>query len=146
MSVDDLKGLGLKAIASKNAHLYLWTTNSFMVEAHDLARVWGFEPKTILTWVKVKQNDLGFPSVAVSMRMGTWYRSATEHAVFCVRGVQRLLGPASPTAYHWVREAHSVKPEGFYRLVEQQSPGPRIDVFARRTRAGWTSWGNEVSA
>jgi N6-adenosine-specific RNA methylase IME4 len=36
-----------------SAHLYLWTTNAFLCEAHDVARAWGFNPKTLLTWGKV---------------------------------------------------------------------------------------------
>ena len=146
MPMDELRALPVASITDKNAHLYLWTTNSFMVEAHELARAWGFKPKTILTWVKTQHNDFGLPTTTPSMSTGTWYRSATEHVVFCVRGVQRLLGPAAPTAYLWPREPHSVKPDPFYRLVEQQSSGPYIDIFARRKRTGWAVWGNEIES
>src|SRR5207248_966423 len=67
---------------------------AFMVEAHEVALAWGFEPKTIITWVKIKHDQ-----PEVSMKTGHWYRSATEHIVFGVRGGQRLLGPAVPTAF-----------------------------------------------
>ena len=146
MSMDELHALNVGSIADKNAHLYLWTTNSFMVEAHELVRAWGFKPKTILTWVKTRHSEFGLPTSHPSMSTGTWYRSATEHCLFAVRGVQRLLGAPAPTAYLWPREPHSVKPDAFYRLVEYQSPAPRVDIFARRPRKGWTVWGNEVMA
>src|SRR5258708_836300 len=55
MSMDVLCALRLPA--DDDAHLYLWTTNAFMVEAHDLADAWGFKPKTMLTWAKVHQSD-----------------------------------------------------------------------------------------
>src|SRR6266404_4096930 len=53
MTLDEIKTLPVASSAAKNAHLYLWTTNAFMVEAHAIARAWGFTPKTILTWGKV---------------------------------------------------------------------------------------------
>ncbi len=138
VSMDDLKRIDVEAWSAEAAHLYLWTTNSFMVEAHDLARAWGFVPKTILTWVKVK------PDGTPSMKTGYYYRGATEHCLFAVRGSLRLLGPAAPTAFMSNRLPHSVKPAWFYALVEEQSPGPYLELFSRQSRLGWTCLGNEV--
>lgn len=143
MSIDQLKSLDIKGVANNNSHLYLWTTNGFMVEAHELALAWGFKPKTILTWVKVHKNDQTKPS----MKCGYWYRSATEHIIFAVRGKQRLTGTqCMPTAYMLPRLPHSVKPESFYELIEQNSPGPYLELFARKLRNGWDSWGNEINS
>ncbi len=141
MTLEAIKALPVEEIAADAAHLYLWTTNAFMVEAHEVARAWDFEPKTILTWVKIK---LDRPEV--SMKTGYWYRSATEHIVFGVRGSQRLLGPAVPTAFLLPRLPHSEKPEFFYRLIEEQSPGPYLELFARRRWPGWDAWGNEIES
>ena len=38
---------------------------------------------------------------------------------------------------------HSRKPDVFLDLVEQVSPGPYVELFARRARFGWDYWGNE---
>ena len=141
ISIDDLKNLPVINYVNDDAHLYLWTTNSFIVEAHEVAKSWGFKPKTILTWVKKqKKND------NVSMKTGYWYRSCTEHIIFGVRGSLRLNGEASPTAYILPRLPHSVKPDFFYDLIERQSPGPYLELFVRRVRDGWYYWGNEVSS
>lgn len=43
----------------------------------------------------------------------------------------------------WPRGKHSEKPEAFQDLVEQVSPGPYVELFARRDRLGWDTWGNE---
>lgn len=137
MSIKDLCGMLIPK--ADNAHLYLWTTNSFLVEAHEVAKAWGFKPKTIITWGKVKPDGK-----TPSMKAGYYFRGATEHVLFCVRGVLRLAGAASPTLHLSPRLSHSVKPEWFYEMVEQQSPGPRLEMFARKTRLGWYSWGNEV--
>lgn len=140
MSIADLCAMPIAALCEKNAHLYLWTTNAFMDEAHDVARAWGFKPKTIITWVKVHNEDLGRPS----MKTGYYYRSATEHILFCVRGSLALSGPPEPTAVLAPRNAHSVKPGWSYTMIERQSPGPYLDVFARITRPGWDSFGNQI--
>jgi N6-adenosine-specific RNA methylase IME4 len=141
MSMSELTALPVRDLAAPAAHLYLWTTNSFMVEAHELARAWGFEPKTILTWTKVKAD--GSPS----MKMGYYYRGATEHCLFALRGSGlRLRGPAASTAILTRRTPHSVKPSEFYEMVEQQSHGPYLELFARQARAGWAVWGNQVES
>lgn len=139
MSMADLHALPVGLLAAANAHLYLWTTNSFMAEAHELARSWGFAPKTILTWVKVHQDD----PTRVSMKTGYYFRGATEHALFCVRGSLRLsTSEGIPTAFLWPRIGqHSVKPPPFGDLVEKCSPGPYVELFARAPRLGWDSWG-----
>lgn len=127
--------------AADAAHLYLWTTNSFIVEAHEIARAWGFTPKTILTWAKTHQND---PS-RVSMKTGYYFRGATEHCLFCVRGSLKLqTSEGLPTAYLWPRLGqHSAKPDAFYDLVEKASPAPYLEMFARRARFGWDYWGDQ---
>lgn len=140
MSTDDLCAMHVADLAATNAHLYVWVTNSFLVDAHEIARAWGFEPKTLLTWVKVHQDD----PARVSMKTGYYFRGATEHALFCVRGSQPLLtDEGMPTAYLWPRIGpHSVKPSAFGDLVERCSPGPYVELFARQPRLGWDSWGH----
>ena len=142
MSIKDLAALPVLSLAKDNSHLYLWTTNSFMVEAHELAKAWGFTPKTILTWVKVCKNDTARPS----MKTGYYYRSASEHILFAIRGRMRLCGPCRPTAYLHTRLPHSVKPDFFFNLAEEQSPGPYLELFARQLRKGWDQWGNEIES
>jgi len=45
------------------------------------------------------------------------------------------------TWFRWSRGRHSVKPDAFGDLVEQVSPGPYVELFARAPRLGWDSWG-----
>jgi len=139
-SMADLEALPVAGLAEADAHLYLWTTNAFMVEAHKLARAWGFEQKTILTWGKIQRTGA---EIRPSMKVGYYFRGATEHVLFCVRGSLPIIG-TWPTLFLWPRVAeHSAKPEHFYDLVEQASPAPRLELFARRHRLGWDVWGDE---
>jgi N6-adenosine-specific RNA methylase IME4 len=43
--------------------------------------------------------------------------------------------------WEWAGTPHSVKPDAFGDLVEQVSPGPYVELFCRRPRLGWDSWG-----
>lgn len=68
-----------------------------------------------------------------------------------VESLNGRKGTAPPAAFEkatsrwfqWPRGAHSAKPEAFQDLVEQVSPGPYVELFARRDRLGWDTWGNE---
>lgn len=132
MTIEELKAVPLSLVSAANSHLYLWTTNSFLEEACMLMRVWGWKLKTTRTWVK--------PQIG----MGRYYRNNTEHVVFGVRGKLPALVHNLPTAFAAPRGPHSAKPEVFYEQTMRLSPGPYLDVFARQTREGWTTLGNEL--
>lgn len=42
------------------------------------------------------------------------------------------------------KSKHSQKPDQAYELVEARSKGPYLDMFARRARPGWDTWGDET--
>lgn len=133
MSIDDIKALPVSRCAAPNSHLYLWVTNAFVDEAFTIARGWGFEPRTVLTWVK--------PGIG----MGHYYRNNTEHVVFSVRGSLGCKLKNQPTSFMAPKsKVHSQKPERFFEIVESMSPGPYLEMFARSYRERWMSWGNEV--
>lgn len=133
LSLNEIAAIPIGEWADETAHIYVWTTNSFMREAHDLLEAWGFKQKTILTWIKPR------------LGMGTYYRNCTEHVVFGTKGKRaRLLRRDLRTYFYGEQGRHSEKPASFYDLVEQASPGPYLDVFARKHRFNWDVYGNEV--
>lgn len=136
MSLDEIKALPVEQLAADNAHLYLWTINRYLENVYDVARAWGFEPSTLITWAKAPRGlGLGGPWVLT-----------TEHVLFCRRGTLKALSRVDSTWHQWPRGRHSAKPEGFLDLVERVSPGPYLELFARRSRSGWETWGNEAVA
>src|SRR5262249_52433691 len=98
MSLHDLSLLPVREVAEDDAHLYLWTTNAFVASAFMLVKMWGFEQKTMLTWVK--------PQIG----MGHYFRNNTEHVVFAVRGKLAGKSRSLPTAFRANRRQHSEKP------------------------------------
>jgi N6-adenosine-specific RNA methylase IME4 len=132
MTQIELLALPVRSWADDPAHLYLWTTNADLPDAFELMKVWGFKYMTMLTWVKP------------SFRMGSYFRTSTEHVLFGVRG--HLLTRVRNIGTHFTapKTFHSEKPDAFYKLVEKASYPPYVDVFARKKRAGWIAWGNEI--
>ncbi|MHA1711961.1 MAG: MT-A70 family methyltransferase [Candidatus Freyarchaeota archaeon] len=131
MTVDEIKATPVKDIAHQDAILWLWTTNAHLPDAFEVMRAWGFEYKTMLTWVKDK------------IGLGDWLRGQTEHCLLGVRGNPVVtLTNQTTVIYGKVRE-HSRKPEEFYKLVEALCPGSKVELFAREPRKGWESHGND---
>lgn len=118
--------------AEDDAHLWLWAVNGRMEDGYAVVRAWGFEPITLLTWCK-KQPGVGY-----------YLRNNTEHCIFATRG-KPMVPEHKPLAswFVWPRAEHSRKPDAFYDLVEQVSPGPYVELFARRARFGWDYWGDQ---
>jgi N6-adenosine-specific RNA methylase IME4 len=77
---------------------------------------------------------------------GGTFASNMEFVLFARRGVLRATVQQTTRWWNWKRmgKAHSRKPEAFQDMVETVSPGPRLELFARRARPSWTVWGNEV--
>lgn len=134
MSVDEIARLPVGALADKRAHLYLWTINAYVEDAFEIARHWGFRPSTLLTWCKPRHG----------IGLGGAYTLTTEHVLFGRRGILPASQRVDTTWWQWPRGEHSAKPEAFIDLVEQVSPPPRLELFARRNRLGWDTWGHEA--
>jgi N6-adenosine-specific RNA methylase IME4 len=116
----------------ENAILWLWTTNARLRVAFDVLEAWGFEYKTVLTWVKDR------------MGTGDWLRGQTEHCLLAIRGKPVFLHANRTTALKAARREHSRKPEEFYVLAEATCPGSKAELFCRQQREGWHDFGNDT--
>lgn len=132
MTVDAIASL--RVPAARDAHLYLWTINSRVEDTYAIARAWGFTPSTLLVWAK-QPSGRG---------LGGTFSTCTEYVLFARRGSLRATGRIDRNWWQWKRGPHSAKPEAFLDIVEQVSPGPYLEMFARRNRFGWDTWGNEA--
>jgi len=132
MTLDAIRALPVASLAHDDAILLLWATNAFMEQAFGVAREWGFETKTILTWAKPR------------MGTGDWLRGQTEHCLMAVRGHPTVTLTNQTTLLHGPLREHSRKPDEFYSLVESLCPGSKVELFAREARGGWTRWGAEA--
>lgn len=135
MSVEQITALPVMDLAAKDAHLYLWTTNRYLRDAYAVAEAWGFRFSKLLTWCKAPMG----------IGVGGTFVNTAEYVLFCRRGALKAKRRVETTWWQWPRElqcgTHSAKPPAFLDLVEQVSPGPYVELFARQPRFGWDSWG-----
>jgi N6-adenosine-specific RNA methylase IME4 len=75
--------------------------------------------------------------------LGHWYRHTHELVIFAVRGRAPALRHDLLTTFLAPRRRHSAKPWRLHELAEEMSPAPRLELFARERRQGWTCWGRE---
>src|SRR5262245_19869404 len=110
--------------------LWVWVTNFYMRQAYGLLDAWGFEERTLLTWVKTDKAVL-----KERFGRGHWLRCATEQCIMAVRGKPvHLLGNEN-TVFFAPLLGDSEKPDEFYALVAQPVPhrmAAKVDRFARK--------------
>lgn len=131
-SVQCVTGRVLETAAADECHLYCWTTQRFLPDAINLVRSWGFTYQCILVWVKKS-----------GMTPFSWQYNV-EPIVFAHRGGLKLQRMGLKLSLEADTHGHSVKPQEFYDRVVEASPEPRLELFARKPRSGFTVWGNEV--
>ena len=139
MSLARIKALPVGALAARDAHLWLWTTNALLPTAYEVAEAWGFTVRSPLTWVKFR------------LGLGGRYqlRNATEQLLFCTRGKAPLGSRSQPTWFNAPVTEHSRKPAEQFAIIERVSPGPYLELFARRrpeSNQPWAVWGDQVDS
>ncbi len=171
MPLDEIKALPVDELTQDAAHLYCWAVLPMMADAFDVVRGWGFRPVTTITWCKpgvgLGGGWRGNTEHLIVARKGTHPRINPTCAqcgrrdrgaskCMCILPVWMHDGnevpPVEPafkttaegTWYVAPRGQHSAKPDLFLDLIEQMSPGPRVELFARRQRLGWDTWGDEA--
>ena len=120
---------------SENAHLYLWVTNNHLPNGLKVMEALGFKYITNVCWSK---NQIG---------LGQYFRGKHELCLFGTKGrgvAVRTDDRTISSVLEAKKTRHSKKPDSFYRMVEQRSEGPYLDMFARDFRPGWTVWGDEI--
>jgi N6-adenosine-specific RNA methylase IME4 len=141
MSLAEIAMLPVGGLALPRSHLYLWVPNALLAEGLHVLQAWGFTYKTNLVWYKTRRD--GGPD---GRGVGFYFRNVTELLLLGVKGGLRTLAPGRRQVNLLAvgKREHSRKPEAFYDLIEQCSPGPRLELFARHRRDGWTQWGDEL--
>jgi N6-adenosine-specific RNA methylase IME4 len=152
-----------------DAHLWLWITNPGLCAGWHIPvlRAWGFTAKTVATWIKGRikvvtlDGDLEWdtdlvmdedypvaPELVQHFAQGRYLRGTTEHCILAVRGRCPALVHDLPSAFvypgRWPGRLHSEKPPIIHEWAERLSPGPRVELFARRARPGWDAVGDEL--
>lgn len=135
-ATDVIASRPVQDIAADDCVLFLWATVPMLPDALRVMEAWGFAYKSHFIWNKDK--------------IGTGYWNRNKHELLLVGTRGNVPAPAMGEQAHSVIDApvrlHSEKPASFYLLIENYFPNlPKIELNARRARAGWERWGNEAS-
>lgn len=141
MSIDALCSLPVKQIAAKDSLLFMWTTWPQMPLSLYLMKSWGFEYKSCaFLWTKTNKKSAGF-----FFGMGRWTRGNTEPCLLGIRGKPKRLSASVRQIIEAPRGEHSAKPaETRDRILTLCGDKPRVELFARETSPGWSSWGDQL--
>jgi N6-adenosine-specific RNA methylase IME4 len=145
LSIEELKNLPIDKITENNCILFLWVTNPFIREGLELVEAWGFEYKTMLTWIK-RNYGLGY-----------YFRSKTEHLLLATKGnIRAFRSERTNIIKSNIVYKHSEKPEIVREIIDEitqnnlQNP-KKLEVFARKDvycfiddKSDWTFIGNEI--
>jgi len=119
-------------LPDESCHLWLWVTNNHLPDGLKVMEALGFRYVTNLCWAKDRFG------------IGQYLRGQHELCLFGVRGKTMMPEKRNvPSLVQVPRGEHSVKPNEAFGYIERVSPGPRLEMFSRGTREGWTTWGNE---
>lgn len=133
MSVEEIAALPVGELAHQDCRLFLWTTNRYLPDSFTVMSAWGFDYRQVLVWHK-RDGNMG----------GSVAPCSAEFLMVGVHGSpKRVSKMPSAVVSTSAPKQHSKKPEMFLDFVEQVSPGPYVELFARRARFGWDYWGNE---
>jgi N6-adenosine-specific RNA methylase IME4 len=151
-TVDFISQIPVRKWARKDSTLLLWATCPKLDQAIDVMRAWGFSLVTSFPWVKT------VPSKAeLAKGIGFWIYGSAELLLVCRQGKTPapkykkgekpdglLVGEKGECVFYARRGAHSRKPLSLIEWIESYLPGPLLELYARTTRPGWTSWGEDT--
>lgn len=143
-----------------DAHAWIWVTDNYLEAGLALLRRLGFRYVRTLIWVKVRtvaerrrvrlrrrtMARRRLSLVKLQQGLGQYLRGSHEIALLGVRGAAMVPPPGRrhPSVVLATRGQHSAKPAAAMEVMESVSPGPRVEMFARRARPGWDAWGNQA--
>lgn len=124
---------------TENSILFLWTIDKYLFEAQQIAESLGYKLHARMIWDKVT----GIPA-AFTVRYGH------EYLLYMYKGKLIPVAKDERGKVHTVfRERvtkHSKKPDIAYEIIERLYPDlKKLEMYARETRDGWDSFGNEVA-
>lgn len=141
-TIEEWCKLPVKELALPDSRLFIWTTIPHLARTIELLLpAWGFVYASSCCWDKTS------PDHEREAATGYWFRNQHEILLLATRGAPALPPPADVpvSIYRERKTVHSAKPDFYREMIERMTPGlPRIELFARTVRPGWTAWGNQA--
>ncbi|MGE3194746.1 MAG: MT-A70 family methyltransferase [Dehalococcoidia bacterium] len=133
MSVEDIANLPIPELLTDDAHVWIWCFVASRLDAQRIAeQKWGLTFRSELIWDKRKTG------------LGNYLRGSHEHLLLFTKGRAPVLYKGQRDVADWPVQEHSHKPEEAMVAIQRLSPGPYLELFARRRFPGFDAWGNEA--
>lgn len=150
MPLADIAALPVADLLAENSILFMWITGPFLaLGAHiPIMKAWGFKPSGMgFVWIKLNPNAPGLFMVRQDLAMGGGFttRKNAEYCLIGKRGKSVRLDASVHEVIIAPRRQHSRKPDEVFTRIERYCAGPRLEMFARESRDGWSSFGNQAT-
>ncbi len=137
MALSEINALPVRNLLNRNGVVFLWATAPSLPHALAAMECWGVTYKTHFVWRKVTRTG--------KIRMGCGFWARTMHELVLLGTVGKPRKFTLPSCFDGLAREHSRKPDEFYSMIVERTPGwRRVDLFARERRLGWDVWGDEV--
>jgi len=139
INLQDKDGRPVTDAFASDIVMFMWAPRPKVFEAEKILRAWGFEPKTLKIWRKVRN---GKPQRG----NGHYYWSTTELLILSTKGKPGKPKFVPEDFLETPRgKRHSEKPEEIRKEIEQMYPdGMYLELFARKRIKNWAVWGNQI--
>lgn len=133
----EIAAMPIDKVSLENCALFLWGTWPKLPEALMVLKAWGFDYVTGFPWIKMTGG------MEINYGVGYWVRGCSECVFIGRKGhvspprQKGFLGLLSPNVQH------SRKPDSIHEIAEAL-PGPYLELFGRRRREGWDTFGNNL--
>lgn len=121
-------------------NVLMWCVETFLSEAEEMMHKLGYKTHCRMIWSK-----------GYGLAPAFTVRYTHEYLVWFYKKGQILLPQESargkyPSVFDAAKgKRHSEKPECVYEMIEDMFPeSSKIELFARKTRVGWDSFGDEL--
>jgi N6-adenosine-specific RNA methylase IME4 len=143
MTLEEIAALPIGDLAADNCVLFVWSCWPTIQQSFELIARWRFNYKTCaFSWMKA---DPCAPITVPRMGMGYWTRANTEHCLLATRGKPKRLHADVRQGIIELPREHSRKPACIHDRIERLVAGPYLELFARQSRAGRDSWGDQAT-
>ncbi len=137
MALSEINALPVRNLLNRNGVVFLWATAPSLPQALAAMECWGVTYKTHFVWRKVTRTG--------KIRMGCGFWARTMHELILLGTVGKPRKFTLPSCFDGLAREHSRKPDEFYSMIVERTPGwRRADLFARERRLGWDVWGDQV--
>jgi len=138
ISIEEIQSIQRSFMPEQDHVVFMWTIDKYLHESETMMKELGYRLHARIIWDKENGVAPAF-TIRYSHEYLLWFY---KNKLLPINAEQR---GKYTTVIREKATSHSVKPKAAYEMIERLYPDqPKIELFARNLRFGWSSWGKEV--